>query len=159
MITRVTVENLNSALRIDPQAQLIDVREPVDFAHGFIREAKNIPLAKLEQSGLSRDKPIFLVCKSGRLCDEAASKLKDCADVRIVAGGMIAWEAQQLPVCWTYPDRQKALWVTGGLSASLLLAWGVANMNAPMALKFALFLIIIVCGRSVLADVCSVHSR
>lgn len=158
MISRVTVDSLNVALRGNPDVQLIDVRNRDDFADCFIRQAKNVPVSNFEQASVSLDKPVFLICKSGKLCDEVAAKLPDDADVRIVAGGMTAWEAQNFPVCWRYNTKQKLFWTIVVLVMSILLAYGTVHLSTPVAMQFALFLIIAVCGRSILADVCSVHT-
>ncbi len=79
---------------------VIDVREPREFQQGHIPQAQLIPLPKLvtEKPDLPCDREIVLVCRSGRRSQRAAHLLnqKDCSKVRVLRGGMLAWEAAKL---------------------------------------------------------------
>lgn len=57
-------------------AQIIDVREPEEFAQGHIKGAKNIPLGDIEKRmrEIKRDKPVLVVCRSGRRSAIAAER-------------------------------------------------------------------------------------
>ena len=89
--------------RID-QVQLIDVREESEYSGilGHIRSSKHIPLdqllANVEQ--LSKEIPIVIVCRSGTRSAQAAVLLKreGFTEVANLAGGMINWQTNQLPV-------------------------------------------------------------
>ncbi|MFQ5592680.1 MAG: SulP family inorganic anion transporter [Anaerolineae bacterium] len=79
---------------------VIDVREPREFKRGHIIEARLIPLPTLmsDASALPDDRPVVLVCRSGRRSSRAASALNDQGydNVIILRGGMLAWEAAGL---------------------------------------------------------------
>ncbi|HEX4023251.1 MAG TPA: molybdopterin-synthase adenylyltransferase MoeB [Steroidobacteraceae bacterium] len=76
---------------------LIDVRDPEEFAVGHLPRAVNIPLALIEQQGLSlpRETPTVFICRSG------VRSLKACALARRAGmalplqleGGLLAWQA------------------------------------------------------------------
>lgn len=84
--------------------QLIDVREPREFtdALGHIPGARLIPLSQLaaRTGELAPDRPIVTVCRSGARSAQAAVLLgKSGFDaVANLAGGMLRWRAQALPV-------------------------------------------------------------
>ncbi|MBI1878294.1 MAG: STAS domain-containing protein [Chloroflexi bacterium] len=79
---------------------VIDVREPREFQQGHIPQAQLIPLPKLvaDKTDLPHDREVVLVCRSGRRSQRAAYLLKDknTSKVRILRGGMLAWEAAKL---------------------------------------------------------------
>ncbi len=94
------VGELNEALA-SGECQLIDVREYPEYAAGHIRGARLIPLRELERRAaeLDRTHPIFVICRTGRRATEAQRRLLALgfADVRVVRGGMVAWEERRLP--------------------------------------------------------------
>lgn len=59
-------------------AQIIDVRTPAEFKNGHIKQAKNIPLQKLqsEMKKLDLKKPIITCCASGMRSASAKSILQ-----------------------------------------------------------------------------------
>lgn len=79
---------------------ILDVREPREFRRSHIAEAQSVPLSTLLNQGLllADDKPIVLVCQSGRRSRRAAAVLRDLgySDISLVDGGMQAWEAAGL---------------------------------------------------------------
>jgi sulfate permease, SulP family len=79
---------------------LIDVREPREFHRGHIPQAELIPLPELltDTAHLPREQPIVLICRSGRRSQRAAHLLhgRGFANVLILEGGMLAWEAAGL---------------------------------------------------------------
>ena len=89
--------------RID-QVQIVDVREESEYSGilGHIRNSLPIPLDQLLASidQLSKEKPIVLVCRSGTRSAQAAVLLKreGFSQVANLAGGMINWQVNQLPV-------------------------------------------------------------
>ncbi len=86
------------------RAQVLDVREPNEFtgALGHIAGAKLIPLGSLLSSTeqLSKEQPVVVVCRSGARSAQATVMLKNAgfAKVANLAGGMLRWRAQHLPV-------------------------------------------------------------
>lgn len=79
---------------------VIDVREPREYRRGHIPEAELIPLLRLMQDGvtLPPNRDIVLVCRSSRRSRRAAYTLQKMGamHVRVLEGGMIAWEAAGL---------------------------------------------------------------
>ena len=85
-------------------AQVLDVREAPEFtgALGHIAGAKLIPLGTLTQrfSEIKKDKPVVVVCRSGARSAQATVMLRGAGFARVanLAGGMLRWRAQHLPV-------------------------------------------------------------
>jgi rhodanese-related sulfurtransferase len=79
--------------------QLVDVREPAEFAAGTLPGATNIPLGELPSrlSELDRDRRVVLLCRSGGRSANAAAFLANSgfADVVNLTGGMLAAEPSQ----------------------------------------------------------------
>ena len=84
--------------------QIIDVREPHEFndSLGHIGDARLLPLSQLPAriGEIDADRPVVTVCRSGARSAQAAALLQKCgiADVANLAGGMLRWRAQSLPV-------------------------------------------------------------
>lgn len=83
-----------------PPPIVLDVREPREFHRSHIAEAQSLPLSALLQNGLimAHDRPIVLVCRSGRRSRRAAAVLRGLgfSDIRVMEGGMQAWESAGL---------------------------------------------------------------
>jgi rhodanese-related sulfurtransferase len=77
------------------KAQLIDVREPNEFAGGHILGARNIPLTQLKTrlKEVRPDKPVYLYCQSGSRSGRAAQLLykKGYKDLNHLQGGFKKW--------------------------------------------------------------------
>lgn len=91
---------------------IIDVREPEEFALGHIENAINIPRGVLEfrtdsnypgviESLSNKSANIVLYCRSGGRSALAAQSLLKLGYTSVVsmAGGFIAWQEANLPVC------------------------------------------------------------
>jgi glyoxylase-like metal-dependent hydrolase (beta-lactamase superfamily II)/rhodanese-related sulfurtransferase len=84
--------------------QVVDVREPVEFAGdlGHIPGARLVPLAALaSRSGeLDPGRPVVTVCRSGARSAQALVLLQKSgfAQVANMAGGMLRWRGEGLPV-------------------------------------------------------------
>lgn len=80
--------------------QLIDVREPVEFAQSHVSGAKLIPLGQIEArcSELDKTKPLFVMCQAGKRGAAAADKLSALgfSNVRNLEGGILGWKASGL---------------------------------------------------------------
>lgn len=85
------------------KTMILDVREPVEFASGHMRDAKNIPLkelpARLAELEKFKSKPVIVVCASGVRSAKAAAQLKNAGfnQAYSLTGGLTAWQAQGLP--------------------------------------------------------------
>ena len=85
------------------KASVIDVSEPGEFAVGHVVGSKNIPIGRLEVAPeLPKNKtlPVVLVCATGKRAAKAAKALeaKGYAKAVVLAGGMTAWKAANMPV-------------------------------------------------------------
>lgn len=76
---------------------LIDVREPHEYQEGFIPGAINIPLSKLKSqiNAISKDKHIFLYCRSGMRSKQAARILvKQFQNLTHLQRGIMSWDGK-----------------------------------------------------------------
>jgi rhodanese-related sulfurtransferase len=85
------------------KAVVIDVSEPGEYATGHIVGSRNVPIGRLEVAPeLPKNKalPVVLVCASGKRAATAAKALQAKGYTRavVLAGGMTAWKAANLPV-------------------------------------------------------------
>jgi len=85
------------------KASVIDVSEPGEYAVGHIVGSRNIPIGRFEVAPeLPKNKtlPVVLVCATGKRAAKAAKALeaKGYAKAVVLAGGMTAWKAANMPV-------------------------------------------------------------
>jgi rhodanese-related sulfurtransferase len=99
-------------LSTSPEAQLVDVREPVECAEtGVPKGALLIPLGEIEQRApaeLAKDEPVYVICKSGNRSRTASEILVRLGYIEVynVDGGIIAWlQAGLLVDIYTLPDN------------------------------------------------------
>jgi len=84
--------------------QVVDVREPEEFTGplGHIAGARLLPLGQLGAGlgALDRERPVVTVCRAGGRSAQAAQLLQKAGFARVanLAGGMLRWHAQGLPV-------------------------------------------------------------
>jgi rhodanese-related sulfurtransferase len=82
--------------------QIVDVREPTEWAAGHMPGAILIPLGQLAQRARELDpgRPVVVVCRSGRRSLTGAEVLLRAGfkDAASLAGGMIAWADSGQPV-------------------------------------------------------------
>lgn len=97
--------NAKQALGMTQQgALLLDVRQPEEFASIRAPSAKLIPLgelpARLPEIATYKDKPIVVMCRSGRRSAKAVELLKEAgySNVSNLAGGIQDWEKDGLEV-------------------------------------------------------------
>lgn len=85
-------------------AQIIDVREPAEYAAGHLPESRNIPVGALEEriSEIEKlkDSPVILLCQSGVRSSGACTKLAKLgfSKVHSLDGGIEAWVQAGLPI-------------------------------------------------------------
>jgi rhodanese-related sulfurtransferase len=97
---------LQLLLAAEPEAPVLDVRTPVEFAEVHVPQARNIPLDRLNPTALAgsgqarNDRPVYLLCRSGQRAAKAAEKLQNegFAEPVVVEGGTLAWIEAGLPV-------------------------------------------------------------
>ncbi|ARK21928.1 hypothetical protein CSV69_07090 [Sporosarcina sp. P26b] len=95
----VTVDNNELLDQLQhPDAVLLDVREEAEYAFAHIPGALSIPLGQLDErmSYFSKDKKLFVVCRTGNRSDMACQKLvaKGFEDVTNVIPGMSKWNGE-----------------------------------------------------------------
>jgi phage shock protein E len=68
------VTALDAKKIIDSGSQLIDVRTEAEYEAGHVPGARHVPLADVqrESSGLAKDQPVILYCRSGNRSGPAA---------------------------------------------------------------------------------------
>ncbi|HCY64131.1 MAG TPA: rhodanese-like domain-containing protein [Oxalobacteraceae bacterium] len=85
-------------------ALLLDVRELEEYQQGHAPNSRLLPLGQLNKRiaelDAYRDKPIAVICRSGRRSAQAVELLRQAGFTQVVnvQGGMNAWEAAALPV-------------------------------------------------------------
>ena len=95
------MKNVN-VTEVPEGAQIIDVREPNEFAAAHASGARNIPLSEfVERSGeIDPEHDIYLICKSGGRSAQAGEYLEQAygwVNLYNVVGGTDEWITQNLP--------------------------------------------------------------
>jgi rhodanese-related sulfurtransferase len=100
----VDVQTAYDALGSNPDAQLLDVREPDEWAEtGVGPEAVLIPLGDVEAQApakLTADQPVYVICRTGNRSQTASEILVGLGFTQVynVDGGITAWVDSGLPV-------------------------------------------------------------
>ncbi len=93
-------ENLSPAevkqkLDAEENVFVLDVRQPEEYAQGYVPTAYLLPLGEIEQrlDEVPRDKPVIVVCKSGGRSARASQTLEDNGfdNILNMPGGTMAW--------------------------------------------------------------------
>lgn len=85
-----------------PNAQILDVRTPEEFASEHLQQAQNVNWLSADfitnASKYDKSKPTFVYCKSGGRSHEAAEKLAEMGFTNVVEmeGGIMKWNAAGL---------------------------------------------------------------
>ncbi len=83
---------------------LVDVREPDEYRGGHIPNALSLPLsglaAGLKQIEKHKARPLIVCCRTSQRSARAAVALRKqgFASVQVLAGGITAWQGENLPV-------------------------------------------------------------
>lgn len=83
------------------ELQILDVREPQEWAAVRIDGAVHIPLGQLPARlrELDRDRPVVTVCRAGGRASQAAQQLSAAGlTAQVLDGGITAWQRDGLPV-------------------------------------------------------------
>lgn len=79
--------------KLTNQMILLDVRTSSEYQSGHIRQAKNVPLNKIDKYKQKGDQDIYVICQSGARSKQAAQQLKkNDYNVINVRGGMNQWQ-------------------------------------------------------------------
>ena len=99
-VKQVTAADIQGILPKVKQYELIDVRTPMEYKNGHIKEFKNIPLSELKSriNELSKDKEIIVICQSGMRSNNATRVIKKQGfeSVTNVKGGMNSWRGSRV---------------------------------------------------------------
>lgn len=127
---RLDPHTLQERLNAEGAPRVLDVRTPAEFETSHIPGSYNVPLDSLREhrDELRRhlDEDVVLVCRSGARAAQAEKALAEVGlpGLRVLEGGMVAWESAGAPV-----NRGKQTWelerqvrlVAGGLVLSSIL--------------------------------------
>jgi glyoxylase-like metal-dependent hydrolase (beta-lactamase superfamily II)/rhodanese-related sulfurtransferase len=98
-VDEIGIDGIDSA---SPNAVLLDVREPEEFARGHVPGAVNLPQCDLATrlDEVPRDRPIMTICQSGMRSLRSAQFLRQQGfqNVATVMGGTRAWTDAGRPV-------------------------------------------------------------
>jgi len=100
---QLTVPEFEDALRVNRKdGVLVDVREEGEYLSGHLAGAELLPLRHIIEDAeqLPRDRPVMLVCRSGRRSTRAMHWLIGLGfeDVVNMKGGLLSWKAMGRPV-------------------------------------------------------------
>lgn len=85
-------------------AQVIDVREPAEYAAGHLPESRNIPAGQLEERvgelEKLKDQPLIVLCQTGARATGACTRLTKLgfSKVHSLDGGIESWVQAGLPI-------------------------------------------------------------
>lgn len=93
---RISLEEANNNLSNDKSILLIDVREDYEFRTGHIKNAKNIPLGRVNSDIIKvakdKTKTIYVYCQSGARSSSACSTLSKLGYTEVYnLGGIMSW--------------------------------------------------------------------
>lgn len=100
-VKQISVEQ--AKLDLDAKdAQFIDVRAEAEYAGGHAPKALNFPLDALKKdlTKLDKDKPVYLICQTGRRSQKGAEILQSAGfkEIYNIEGGTNAWIDAGFPV-------------------------------------------------------------
>lgn len=85
-------------------AQLLDVREPAEYAAGHLPDSRSIPAAQLEERigelEKLKDSPLIVICQTGARSSGACNRLTKLgfSKVHSLDGGIESWVQAGLPI-------------------------------------------------------------
>ena len=89
---KISGENFNQTKAGTSDLQIVDVREGVEYHAEHLDGTVNIPLSGLSKSldKIKKDKPVYLLCRSGARSAQAAQELqkKGYENIFVVEGGL-----------------------------------------------------------------------
>jgi rhodanese-related sulfurtransferase/glyoxylase-like metal-dependent hydrolase (beta-lactamase superfamily II) len=100
--SRLTIEQLAEISGLEPDLQLVDIRNPGETSAGVLPGAVEMPLPTLVDTvgELDPARPTVAYCATGYRSAIAASVLREAgiADASDLVGGYLAWSAAGLPI-------------------------------------------------------------
>ena len=108
---RLSVQTLQERLTSEDAPRVRDVRTPAEFETAHIPGSYNVPLDNLREHRAELrahlDEDVVLVCRTGGRAEQAEKALAEVGlpGLRVLEGGMVAWESNGAPV-----NRGKQTW-------------------------------------------------
>lgn len=108
---RLSVQTLQERLSSEDAPRVLDVRTPAEFETAHIPGSYNVPLDHLREHRAELrahlDEDVVLVCRTGGRAEQAEKALAEVGlpGLRVLEGGMVAWESNGAPV-----NRGKQTW-------------------------------------------------
>lgn len=102
VVKTIDVVSYSEKIKATPNAQILDVRTPEEYATGHIENSDNVNWLSdsfvLRTDKYDKTKPVFVYCKIGGRSAKAAEKLAELGFKTIynLDGGMLKWEAAGL---------------------------------------------------------------
>ncbi|MFI8092406.1 rhodanese-like domain-containing protein [Streptomyces sp. NPDC086080] len=134
----LTPAALQHLIKDDRGPRVLDVRTPGEFRTAHIPGSYNVPLDTLREHRTELlthlDENVVLVCRSGARAAQAEQALAEAGlpNLRVLDGGMMAWEASGAPV-----NRGEARWELERqvrlIAGSIVLITGVVGVFVPGA--------------------------
>lgn len=132
---KINVADFETDLKQISKIQVVDVREPAEYASEHLKDSKLISLSTLSEtvaSSLDKEKALYVLCRSGNRACSAADRFEKMGfrDVRVLEGGLRSWMEAGKPIergsskVWSL-DRQ-VRFVAGTLvMIGVILSWAV----------------------------------
>lgn len=136
-VSVITPQSLAELCKGGQKLDLIDVRTPMEFQEVHVTGAVNVPLDRLDPAAVvqsraeSKDKPLYLICRTGGRSKQACEKFiaAGFANVINVEGGTLACAEAGLPVVRGKKvmslDRQVRIAAGSLVLAGVALGWFV----------------------------------
>ncbi|WP_024757626.1 rhodanese-like domain-containing protein [Streptomyces exfoliatus] len=137
-IQSITPAVLHRLVQEGRTPRLLDVRTPGEFRTAHIAGSYNVPLSTLREHRAELrshlDEEVVLVCRSGQRAKEAEQALAQAGlpNLRVLEGGITAWEATSAPV-ERGPERWDMERQVRLVAGSVVLATGLIGIAVPGA--------------------------
>lgn len=101
--SNISAQDFSTKIKNLPNAPILDVRTPDEFAKGHLANAKNIDWNgndfEKQIAMFDKSKPIFIYCLSGGRSSSAASKMRSDGFIEVyeLDGGIMQWRNENLP--------------------------------------------------------------
>ncbi|MGW1116420.1 rhodanese-like domain-containing protein [Streptomyces tanashiensis] len=135
-IQSITPAVLHRLVQEGRAPRLLDVRTPGEFRTAHIAGSYNVPLSTLREHRAELrshlDEEVVLVCRSGQRAKEAEQALAQAGlpNLRVLEGGITAWEAASAPV-ERGPERWDMERQVRLVAGSVVLATGLIGVAVP----------------------------
>ena len=95
VIPTITTQELAEKLPTNPK--IVDVRTSSEYRGGHIRQAKNLPLAQINNYRGNQEETVYVICQSGMRRKRAVKKLRKAGYSAVnVRGGMNQWRGTKV---------------------------------------------------------------